>query len=615
MNKKIILTLASIAFFTSGSMAAAQSTATNNTGTILSSLERLLVTLENELNAFASAPASTQPAAVDASQSGLTATITQSLTETTSLNSSDPAPQTFKLNWSSTDATSCTVSKSNPDGAVLTAWATGTSGQRTPSFPIIGTYHIWIDCVGPSATVHQDLYHTVNQSSLSYVPSILGMSLFVTAHNVKVGTPVTVTANFIPATGDTLTDTGIGQNGFANAIVSTGLGQSQSLQNPITYTFMPTNPGTYYFFPEGTTKAYPTWATIPSSQWATVTVTAAPLATTVPASASSVSSGSQSGVTNAVPAIPTSKNQFIADLYSCILSREPDASGLAAWTSLPASVTLGLIYQSWFASPEYLADNVPDQQFVTQLYNCILFRQPDAAGYNLYVQALQNNTQTRIGLVQTFVTSNEFLAGQGPQLKAATGFALAPAVDPAVTPAPVQTVTNLNQNDPYTWLLKSVCVNSNNQVVAIDPYGGCPAGDSIRKMQSTDPLPYNNYDLSDVQVHDSVPIQDLSGNTLALVYFDWAPFHQFNLTDGSDGWDVYGVQGGWAGGLLTKDGGAFSQVFYGSNCSIGTAGSSFLQAASSRGDQLPSESALMNGRRISNHILAPAMEALHRITA
>ena len=57
-------------------------------------------------------------------------------------------------------------------------------------------------------------------------------------------------------------------------------------------------------------------------------------------------------------------------------------------------------------------------------------------------------------------------------------------------------VTQLPQTDPMTWLVKTVCADAQNRLVTVDPYGGCPAGTTIRKLKSGDPLPYHNVEQS-----------------------------------------------------------------------------------------------------------------------
>src|ERR1051325_1700346 len=47
-------------------------------------------------------------------------------------------------------------------------------------------------------------------------------------------------------------------------------------------------------------------------------------------------------------------------------------------------------------------------------------------------------------------------------------------------------VSQLPATDPMTWLVKSVCVDANNQPTTEDPHNQCAVG--IRKLQAGDPL-------------------------------------------------------------------------------------------------------------------------------
>jgi len=63
-------------------------------------------------------------------------------------------------------------------------------------------------------------------------------------------------------------------------------------------------------------------------------------------------------------------------------------------------------------------------------------------------------------------------------------------------------VNLLPPNDPMTWLVKSVCVDSQDQPLAVDPYDSihCPA---IRKIKVGDPLPYHNVEQIGYQQRDA----------------------------------------------------------------------------------------------------------------
>jgi hypothetical protein len=138
--------------------------------------------------------------------------------------------------------------------------------------------------------------------------------------------------------------------------------------------------------------------------------------------------------------------------------------------------------------------------------------------------------------------------------------------------ASAATVSQLNANDPMTWLVKSVCTNSQDQVVAADPYDGCPAGAAIRKIKPADPLPYHNIEQEGYQQRDAFPVNDpVAGKSWVIATYDWSPFDTFNLYNGTDGYDIYSVQNGWASIVNTSDGGGYGQTFFGANCTVGGA--------------------------------------------
>lgn len=131
-------------------------------------------------------------------------------------------------------------------------------------------------------------------------------------------------------------------------------------------------------------------------------------------------------------------------------------------------------------------------------------------------------------------------------------------------------VSQLDGDAPISWLVKSVCTDRRDLVLPVDPYGGCPAGARIRKIRSGDPLPYHNLEQIGYQQRDAFPVDDpLGDKTWIVATFDYRPFDQFNLFNGTDGYDVFILHNGWAAIANTSDGGGYGQTFYGSNCTIG----------------------------------------------
>ena len=126
------------------------------------------------------------------------------------------------------------------------------------------------------------------------------------------------------------------------------------------------------------------------------------------------------------------------------------------------------------------------------------------------------------------------------------------------------------------WITKDVCADSSNRPVAADPYDGCPAGTTQRDIAEGEELPYINHDQpgpsgdhpNGYQRHDAYPVTDLSGNPLVINEFDFdyfGPYFTFEAGDG-DGYDLYSIRNGWVSATQTRDGGGYSQTFYGSGC-------------------------------------------------
>jgi hypothetical protein len=127
------------------------------------------------------------------------------------------------------------------------------------------------------------------------------------------------------------------------------------------------------------------------------------------------------------------------------------------------------------------------------------------------------------------------------------------------------------------WLIQHVCVNASDQPIAVDPYGGCPAGSRQRRLGLHDPMPYLRHDQpgrngdhpSGYQRHDARPIVDVYTRTVVAAIdadFDYfQPYGVMHPGDG-DGFDLYRVANGYATGGGTRDGSGYSQTFFGSDC-------------------------------------------------
>ncbi len=102
-------------------------------------------------------------------------------------------------------------------------------------------------------------------------------------------------------------------------------------------------------------------------------------------------------------------------LYQAALGRAPDQSGLSYWTTtLDGGASLTGLAQSFIGSAEftsrYPAATGANSAFVTQLYQNVLGRAPDASGSSFWVDKLSSGAQSRATVLTNFSESNENLS-------------------------------------------------------------------------------------------------------------------------------------------------------------------------------------------------------------
>ena len=100
---------------------------------------------------------------------------------------------------------------------------------------------------------------------------------------------------------------------------------------------------------------------------------------------------------------------FVTRLYQQVLNRQPDPAGLQAF--LDQIQQFGSVVPTvlaFFHSSEFLARNTTNEQLLTILYHTFLNRDPDPAGFNAFLSALQSGQLTRDNLLDIFIDSAEF---------------------------------------------------------------------------------------------------------------------------------------------------------------------------------------------------------------
>ena len=127
-----------------------------------------------------------------------------------------------------------------------------------------------------------------------------------------------------------------------------------------------------------------------------------------------VSSGLSPLRMNAVEAsatinMPQKIEAFVTRMYNVVLGRNPDATGLKNWTTklTEHTATASDIIYGFFCSDEYKGKKKSNEEIVTDCYNAMLDRDPDAAGKENWVKRLDIG-MTTMAVCKGFVGSSEF---------------------------------------------------------------------------------------------------------------------------------------------------------------------------------------------------------------
>jgi hypothetical protein len=100
---------------------------------------------------------------------------------------------------------------------------------------------------------------------------------------------------------------------------------------------------------------------------------------------------------------------FVTRFYNLCLSRDPDQAGLNGWVNDLADGTLtgADVAKGFIFSQEFANANVLDEDYLDILYEAFFNRQPDAGGYNNWLEQLRSNVD-RAQVLDGFIYSQEF---------------------------------------------------------------------------------------------------------------------------------------------------------------------------------------------------------------
>ena len=102
---------------------------------------------------------------------------------------------------------------------------------------------------------------------------------------------------------------------------------------------------------------------------------------------------------------------FVSRFYELCLNRPPDPAGLKGWTEalLDGSQTGSYVAYGFVFSEEFRNKNSIDEEYLQVLYEAFFNREPDQAGWDAWLTAL-NSGKNRRGVLSGFIYSEEFVS-------------------------------------------------------------------------------------------------------------------------------------------------------------------------------------------------------------
>lgn len=116
------------------------------------------------------------------------------------------------------------------------------------------------------------------------------------------------------------------------------------------------------------------------------------------------------GTTTLVAKSALDQTESVGSMYEAMFNRGADAGGLKYWTNsvLDGANTELSVARAFTQAKEDDVASLTNAQFVTRMYNDALDRQPDQAGYDYWLNALNTQTLDRGEVLMSFIDSDEF---------------------------------------------------------------------------------------------------------------------------------------------------------------------------------------------------------------
>ena len=103
---------------------------------------------------------------------------------------------------------------------------------------------------------------------------------------------------------------------------------------------------------------------------------------------------------------------LVTGLYDTVFQRVPEQEEVDFWVGLMAihrsDVTARVMVNSFLNGEEYANLNRDNGAYVTDLYHAIFNRDPDADGFNYWIDCMENKGYTREKVLNGFTGSQEF---------------------------------------------------------------------------------------------------------------------------------------------------------------------------------------------------------------
>jgi hypothetical protein len=155
--------------------------------------------------------------------------------------------------------------------------------------------------------------------------------------------------------------------------------------------------------------------TVPSSSSTTTTTTVAPTTTTEEPTTTTTTTTVAPTTLTVAPTTPTTtvnstgnSSTFISNLYQGILDRPSSDAEIELWNNgLNNSLSAADVAYGFIMNEEFANRNTSNEEFVAILYRSLLGREPDANGYNNWVNHLSSGG-SRQEVLDGFIYSTEF---------------------------------------------------------------------------------------------------------------------------------------------------------------------------------------------------------------